>query len=209
LWPQSGRGKVVGESSCHLVPVAAPHALYSFLLTPSFELEPPAAQEEPQGAQVGELAPDFSAWDLDGNIVNLRSLISGRKTLLVFYRGGWCPFCNEQLAALTQDYDKFKELGATVVAASGEDVEKGKELLRRIRPPFALLSDPRFEGIDRYGVRDTNPSDKVKERGIVTLARPSAFIIDSSGTVRYKYVGKSARDRPKNDDLLSALKEVD
>ena len=165
-------------------------------------------QESRVEVQVGQSAPDFVARDLAGNETRLSSLIVGRKALLLFYRGGWCPFCNEQLAAIAKDYQKFQELKAMIVAVSGEEVEKGRSLLQKLSLPFVLLSDTAFEAIDRYGVRDSNPSEMLRARGIGQLSKPSAFIIDGAGIVRYRYVGKNAPDRPKNEDLLRALTEA-
>lgn len=164
---------------------------------------------ESKEIEVGQKAPDFLARDLDDKHVSLRSIINGRRTLLIFYRGGWCPFCNKQLAAISQDFPKFKDLGATIVAVSSEEVEKGKELLRKLDVPYVLLSDSQFEGIDRYGVRDANPSERTRAMGITSLSKPSAFIIDEAGIVRYKYVGKNAADRPRNEELLDSLRHLD
>ena len=167
------------------------------------------AQENLNEIEVGQPAPDFLARDLSGKEVRLSSLIEGKKALLLFYRGGWCPFCNEQLAAITMDYQKFQELNATVVAVSGEEAEKGRGLLQKLHLPFVLLSDTSFEAIDRYGVRDRNVSEMLRAKGITRLPKPSAFVIDATGTLRYRYVGKNAPDRPKNADLLRALREAD
>jgi peroxiredoxin len=166
-------------------------------------------KEDISEARVGRSAPDFVARDLAGNEVRLSSLVGVRKALILFYRGGWCPFCNEQLAAIARDYERFQELNAIVVAVSGEVAEKGKDLLQKLHLPFVLLTDTSFEAIDRYGVRDTNVSEMLRARGISQLPKPSAFVIDAAGIVRYKYVGKSAPDRPKNEDLLRALGEAD
>jgi peroxiredoxin len=157
---------------------------------------------------VGQLAPDFVARNLDDKTVSLKSIISGRNTLLIFYRGGWCPFCNEQLASISHDYSEFEKLGTTIVAVSCEEIEKGKALLQKLDLPFVLLSDTNFNGIDAYGVRDTNISERTKARGITSLSKPSAFVIDDAGLVRYKYVGKDAQDRPKNEELLRALAQL-
>jgi len=166
-------------------------------------------QENTNEVEVGQHAPDFAARDLSGKEVRLSSLIAGRKALLLFYRGGWCPFCNEQLAAITRDYQRFQELDATVVAVSGEEVEKGKALLQKLHLPFVLLVDASFEAIDRYGVRNPDVPAMLRERGIGQLPKPSAFVIDGIGIVRYKYIGKNTPDRPKNEDLLRALRATD
>ena len=162
--------------------------------------------------QVGQPAPDFTALDLDGKNVSLRNLIKGsERNLLIFYRGGWCPFCNKQLASISQDCEKFKELKATIVAVSSEEVQQGRELLKKLNLPYILLSDTKFEGIDRYGVRDMNPSEQTKAAGHMegTLAKPAAFIIDGTGVIRYQYVGENPSDRPKNEELLGRLREIE
>jgi len=166
------------------------------------------SMEKQTSVEVGQDAPDFLARNLDDQRVELKSIITGRKALLLFYRGGWCPFCNKQLASISEDIQKFRHAGATIVAVSGEEVEKGKELLKKLSLPILLLSDTEFDGINRYGVRDDNPSDYVKSRGITRLSKPAAFVIDQTGVVRYKYVGKNAQDRPKNEDLLRVLAEI-
>lgn len=169
----------------------------------------PMGEEEPSELKVGDRAPDFVARDLDGRPVSLKSIVGGSRALLIFYRGGWCPFCNKQLAAISQDYSKFKELHAKIVAVSSEEVEKGKELLQKLALPYTLLSDTRFEGIGRYGVRETSVPEQLKARGITSYSKPAAFIIDAQGIIRYIYVGKNAQDRPNNEDLLRVLAETD
>jgi peroxiredoxin len=166
-------------------------------------------EQKSKEVEVGQRAPDFSARDLDGNELRLANLIVGKRALLLFYRGGWCPFCNEQLAALARDCKKFEESKAIIMAVSGEDVVKGKELLKKLNLPFKLLSDTTFEGMEAYGVRDMNISEKTRARGITKLAKPSAFIIDEFGIIRYKYIGKNAPDRPKNEELLQVFYEID
>ncbi len=158
--------------------------------------------------EVGQTAPDFGARNVDDQRVDIKALIGRRRALLLFYRGGWCPFCNKQLASISEDRQLFSETGATIVAVNGEEVAKGKELLKRLSLPFTLLSDIEFEGIDRYGVRDNNPAGYLRAKGITRLSKPAAFIIDETGVVRYKHVGKNPQDCPKNDDLLRVLREL-
>jgi hypothetical protein len=60
------------------------------------------------GVAVGEKAPDALVADFEGREVRLATLLSRGPTLLVFYRGGWCPFCNFQIHELTAAYPQFK-----------------------------------------------------------------------------------------------------
>jgi len=51
---------------------------------------------------VGESIPDAMLLDYKGNQVALNSIIKNKPTVLVFYRGGWCPYCNMQLGGLQE-----------------------------------------------------------------------------------------------------------
>jgi hypothetical protein len=48
---------------------------------------------------VGARAPDFSLPDARGGKVSLSTLVQTGPTVVTFYRGGWCPFCDLQLRA--------------------------------------------------------------------------------------------------------------
>ena len=169
----------------------------------------PSQRNVESTVEVGDEAPDFQVKDMAGKTIRFRQFIGNQKTLLLFYRGGWCKHCNAQFESLMKDHARFVRAGAKIVAVSSEDVEKGKEFSKKLNLPFVLLSDTGFDGIERYGVKDSNPSEKTKARGIYQLAKPSAFIIDRNGIVRYKYVSKSPSDRPNNKELLNALAELE
>jgi thiol-disulfide isomerase/thioredoxin len=42
---------------------------------------------------IGEKIPNAALKSAENTAVNLTDLIQKKKTVLVFYRGGWCPFC--------------------------------------------------------------------------------------------------------------------
>jgi peroxiredoxin len=157
---------------------------------------------------VGQPAPDFELAEARGGRVRLSDVTKERPTVLVFYRGGWCPICNKQLGTLSQDYEKFRQRGAEVLAISNEEVEKGLELLKKIGPPFKLLHDPKSEVIRTYGtlVRQRDPLGIMHRKH--DYAHPSVFIVDRGGIIRWAYVGKDYRDRPANDSILEALSSL-
>jgi cytochrome oxidase Cu insertion factor (SCO1/SenC/PrrC family) len=43
---------------------------------------------------IGEEIPSVNVRDVDGKEINLLDLTKGKKSILIFYRGGWCPYCN-------------------------------------------------------------------------------------------------------------------
>ncbi len=69
--------------------------------------------------------------------------------------------------------------------------------------PYVVLGDPDLVTIDRYGVRHV---DEPKGR---TIARPSVFVLDRGGIVRYFHVGEHERDRPAVAALILALESID
>ncbi len=159
----------------------------------------------------GVAAPKFELPDVNGNKVSLSLLLeSGKKIMLLFYRGGWCPLCSKQLASLTQDYEQFKKKGALIVAVSNEPPNNGKELLKTLKLPFLLLVDQKSEVLDKYGVKVTK-RDSIDVRALdgnyKYYALPSVFIIGTDGKVIWRYIGKNHRDRPRNSDILARLPE--
>ncbi len=155
--------------------------------------------------KVGQPAPDFELAEARGGKVRLSDVTREKPAVLVFYRGGWCPICNKQLATLSQDYEKFRQHGAEVLAISNEEVEKGADLLKKIGPPFKLLHDPTSKVIRAYGalVRQRDPLGVMHRKH--DYAHPSVFIVDREGVVRWTYIGRDYKDRPANDLIVSAL----
>src|SRR5260370_30105854 len=65
--------------------------------------------------RVGEHAPDFTADRADGTPYVFSSEHLQRPRILIFYRGGWCPFCNAQLADLRLVEPKLPASGFEVL----------------------------------------------------------------------------------------------
>jgi hypothetical protein len=52
--------------------------------------------------KAGDVAPDFTLDDADGNSVSSRALLAKGPLVATFYRGVWCPYCNYDLQALEE-----------------------------------------------------------------------------------------------------------
>lgn len=68
-------------------------------------------------------APDFTLQDTAGQPVTLSERLKKGPVVLVFYYGYACDHCVSQLFALEKDLDKFRELGAEVLAVSADPQE--------------------------------------------------------------------------------------
>jgi peroxiredoxin len=92
-------------------------------------------------------------------------------------------------------------------AISPDSREKSRDLERRItadgRGPlgFSLLWDARSVVIDRYHLRD--PAYRGQQ--IDGVPRPSVFVLDQSGRVRWMKIESDYRERPSTEEVAAAL----
>lgn len=60
----------------------------------------PSKAEDISPLLIGETLPKAKLLDSKGNTFELNDILKTKPTVLVFYRGGWCPYCNLQLSGL-------------------------------------------------------------------------------------------------------------
>lgn len=107
-----------------------------------------------------------------------------------------------QLGELQQAYGEFQEQNTGILAISNEDTERGSTLAHDLGLSYPILADSERDVIVEYGVFHQN---EPKSRPI---SRPATFIIDGEGTIRYRYVGEDAADRPATGDLLAYVRDL-
>jgi peroxiredoxin len=93
-------------------------------------------------------------------------------------------------------------------AVSRDTPAESKELARKIAldgrgaVTFSLLSDPKSQAIDRYGLRDPAYARDAKLNGV---PRPSVFVLDQRGRIRWQKIESDYRERPSNEEVAAAL----
>ena len=108
---------------------------------------------------IGTECPSAKVQQVDGKVVDLKEFCSEKPTVLVFYRGGWCPYCTDHLAALNSVEEDIKEMGYDVVAISPDDVETYPEFLKKEKLSYTLISDYKDEAMKAFGIA-FHPSEK-------------------------------------------------
>ena len=88
----------------------------------------------------GDLAPDFTLPDQDGNPVTLSSL-RGQRVVLYFYPEAMTPGCTTEACDFRDNLNSFASAGVRVVGVSKDDVDKLKRFAERDSLNFPLLSD--------------------------------------------------------------------
>ncbi len=166
----------------------------------------------------GSAAPSAGLQRLDGSEVEFRQLLDGKPTLLVFYRGGWCPYCNIQLSALRKLVPDLDQLGFQLIAVSPDRPEELGRSLDELELEYQLLSDARAELMQSFGIAfqvDEATRAKYLEYNI-DLARasghdhyalpvPSVFVIDGNGVIQFGYSNPDYRTRVPERLIRAAM----
>jgi thioredoxin-dependent peroxiredoxin len=148
-------------------------------------------------AQVGAAAPDFTLNDGNGDQWRL-SDNRGKVVVLLFYPGDETPVCTRQMCSVRDRWDDYSTTGAEVVGISTDSVESHKKFAAHHDLPLRLLSDESGAVAKLYGARSLIPGK---------VAR-SVFVIDAQGTIRYRDVRPLGLFRPKDDEVIKAIREA-
>lgn len=149
--------------------------------------------------EVGQEAPDFELKDQHGQPVRLSSFRGAKNVVLVFYPLAFSGVCSSELWAMR---DQFPEVSRDDVELLTVSVDSGfthRAWSDKEGFGFRLLSDfwPHGAVAKLYGVFDEN----------VGVSTRGTFIIDKSGTVRWKVVNPipQARDIADYQKALAGL----
>lgn len=149
---------------------------------------------------VGTAAPDFTLPGvvlLAGNATRGDYTLSahrGKPLVLAFYPGDDTSVCTKQLCSYTADLSSFTDLGGAVWGISPQDVESHERFARKHSLTMPLLADVGLTVARQYGIT----------LGGVGLRR-SVFVIDGSGTVRWKHVTLVGLTFPSAETITGQL----
>jgi thioredoxin-dependent peroxiredoxin len=147
--------------------------------------------------QVGAPAPDFSLNDGNGKEWRLLDHC-GKVVVLLFYPGDETPICTRQMCSVRDRWEDYSATGAEVVGISTDSVESHKNFAQHHDLPLRLLSDESGAVANLYGARSLIPGK---------VAR-SVFVIDANGMIRYRDVRPLGLLRPKDNEVIKAIKEA-
>ncbi len=175
-----------------------------------------SSAESAEPLAVGSTAPQVSALTTDGESFDLGAAVREQPTVLIFYRGGWCPYCNRHLAALQEIESELMELGYQIIAISPDKPESLQPTTEKNDLHYQLLSDREMKVTAAYGVA-FKMSDALRTKYIghgfdlapvpgdseaSWLPVPAVFILDAEGVVRYVHTNPNYRVRLNPEDLV-------
>lgn len=169
--------------------------------------------------RTGDRVPDFALPNHLGETRRLGALLDESVVVLSFYRGGWCPYCNLELAALQRALPEIRAAGAALVAVSPETPDHATDTQTRHALDFEVLSDVGGAVCEAFGLRFELPErlrpiyarigiDVPAYNGdtTFTLPIPATYVIDRDGVIRFDFVDIDYRRRLEPDELLRALR---
>lgn len=169
-------------------------------------------------AKVGEVVKNFSFVDQRGHKVDLASLKKTGDIVLLFYRGGWCPYCNMELQSYQRSLSKFKELGTTLIALSPEKPENAQATADANGLNFSVGTDENLSIARSFGLvfpvegalkelyeKFKHPLNEANANGVWELPVPGVFVIGVDGKIRFASVNLDYRERLEPSEVIKFL----
>lgn len=160
---------------------------------------------------IGEKIPNVVLHDANGKEVKTKDILD-KKTVLVVYRGGWCPYCNSQLADMQEIEKDIIALGYQVIAISPDAPSFLKQTLDKKELQYKLYSDS--EGVFSQAVgiafaREKPKLDKYSEgKNPGFLPVPTVYVLNEKQEIEFMYINPNYGTRLKGDVLLAVLKSL-
>ncbi|MGL1900722.1 MAG: AhpC/TSA family protein [Fibrobacterales bacterium] len=147
---------------------------------------------------------------------------SKKPLVVIFYRGGWCPYCNSHLKELQAIESDIIKKGYTLLAVSPDkpstvDAHKSKKKL-----PITLVSNSDMSLALDFGIAFQVPKslvnkylksysidlegDSGKKHNLLPV--PSVFIIDRTRVIHYVYTNANYKVRLSGVELLKVLDTI-
>ena len=157
-----------------------------------------------------------------GEVVDLQALLAGKRSVLIFYRGGWCPYCNKHLSALAEIVPDLEESGYQILAISPDRPEKLRAKPDLGKLPYTLLSDSPMTVSGAFGitfkVEDELVDKYMNSYGIDLegdsgeshhlLPYPSVFIVDGKGVIRFAHVDPNYKVRMDPEEIVETARSI-
>lgn len=172
------------------------------------------------GLKVGSKAPDGALLDITGATVKLSAIFAKGPTFVVFYRGGWCPFCNSQLHNLTEAKGEFDKRGVQLVAISVDQPGEEAKTQAKLGVPFPMLSDSGLKVHSAYKIvhkTSAEEREKLASFGVDlaaysgqphgNFATAAIFFVDK-GKIRWAHVGEDYQTRPSPKQMLAIADQM-
>ena len=167
----------------------------------------------------GKHIPDIILPNATEKQISINEILkNGKKVIIAFYRGGWCPYCNLELKALQDVLSKIEAKNAVLVAITPEIQDNSLSTIEKNKLTFEVLTDKNNELAKKFNLVYQIPKelndiylsfgiDLEKSQNNTQRELPIAatYVIDTSGKIIYDFVKADYKKRADPKDILKVL----
>lgn len=148
--------------------------------------------------KINEKAPEFTLKDADGKDWSLAEHAE-KTVVLLFYPGDNTPVCTKQMCSVRDNWADYAATGALVVGISTDSAASHKDFAAKHDLPLTLLADESGEVSRLYEASSWLPGRSAR----------AVVVIDKSSVVRHHQVQSLSIFRPKDDEILAAIRQAE
>lgn len=158
--------------------------------------------------QLGDKAPLFELPLAEEGTYSLEKDMAEREgwRFLVFFRGAWCPACNQDLKEIEESISYFEGKGVHFTALSTDTQEGSLEMKQKHGLSFPILTDVSKDLLDQYGVFYHGEDAPYEDHGIHGEA--AYFLLDENGKIMYQQKQTSPYGRPTEKELRKIVQYI-
>ncbi|MBB3158913.1 peroxiredoxin [Microbacterium proteolyticum] len=168
---------------------------------------------------IGDAAPDAVLVEVDGTASSFSSARGEEVSVVVFYRGAWCPYCNITLRSYQEKLlPALRERGMRLIAVSPQTPDGSSQSATNGSLEFTVRSDPANRLAEQFGIvtepsvaaraAHTDLGFDVADSNADATARvpfPSVYVIDEAGVVRFADVHVDYTSRTEPEQIVDVL----
>ncbi|MCG9737800.1 AhpC/TSA family protein [Shewanella insulae] len=169
----------------------------------------------------GQEVPSIQVKDLQGKSVDLQQMLQGKPSVLFFYRGGWCPFCNAQMGQLQAIEKDLLKMGFQLIGISPDAPQELRASMTKNDLNYTLVSDVNLNAMRAFGLAYFT-SQSISDRYMakmklknklwknaageerLVLPVPAVYITDKTGLVHFQYINPNYKVRAEPKLILTA-----
>ena len=172
--------------------------------------------------RTGDKIPDVRVRTIEGKEIALSDAVTRKPSVVIFYRGGWCPFCTRHLSALSEIRGDLEKNDVQLVAIGIDRPEKLRETLGQHKLDYTLLSDSDAAAAKAFGIAFRVDDATVKlyknsykidleaasGRTHHLLPHPAVYVIGIDGKIHFAHINEDYKQRLPAAEILKAAQKA-
>jgi alkyl hydroperoxide reductase subunit AhpC len=169
--------------------------------------------------QAGSSAPHFTLLDTEDQPWHLGDHLKDQWVVLIWIFADWCPVCHREFNEMIDLREEFKSAGVLPVTLEIHDRYRARVMVGKEVDPKYWFAKESFQQTYTEQIWWPHLRDNAGAVGAVYgidpmayavhseyINRPSVFIIDPQGVIRFAYRGTYWGDRPSMHEILGMIR---